>query len=86
MIRDDSVLWFLVACVLILFATLLVLLRVRDEARETRAYLDGMESLLGRRFEQLEAQSAELHIKHFGLFEVRRPPQKAGEGQTAIGW
>jgi hypothetical protein len=57
-----------------------VLLRVRDEARETRARLDDMESLLRRRFQQLEPQFAELHIRHFGLFKVRRPPQKAGEG------
>jgi hypothetical protein len=63
MTLDDSLLLgVLVAVVLVPFA--IVLWRIREEARETRARLDAMEGRLRQRFRQrfehLEAQFAEL--------------------------
>jgi hypothetical protein len=74
MTYDEAIAVFSVICILVIWW------RVREEARETRLHLDDMESRLRQRFEQLEGEFAELRIKHFGLFKVRRPSRRAGEG------
>jgi hypothetical protein len=78
MTHDYSILWLFFAYILIGFA--IVLWRVREEARETRARLDDMESRLRHSLESLEGEFAGLRIKHFGIFRVRRPPHRRGEG------
>ena len=71
----ERTLWLLVAYIFALFA--IVLLRNREEARKTRAHLDEMESRLWQKLEGLDGRLAELHLKHFELFKVRRPPLRA---------